>query len=212
MTTLVNLRSKLNDEIGVLTDAETAPWTVAQRNAAISDGFAELWRAGVWRDATQSLTTVNDTWYYALTSIRKAYRLELLDSASRVLEMPHGIVEPDGSGAGTYQVRLASPIASGYTLKVRGYAPYVSVFASDSAVDDLPAEYNRIPLLKAKAILYRQQLSRFARYGERQAISPEMNVSADILLALIAAAEREFAEAARALSGQRPRVALTSRL
>lgn len=212
MTTLAALRGKLNDEIGVTTDGDTTPWTTAQRNAAISEGYAELWRVGVWKDAKQDIATVDDQWTYALTSIRKLYRLELLDSSSNIVEKPRGIIEPDFAGTGTYRVRLQNPLAGGYTLRVLGWAPYVSTFASDAAVDDLPAEHNRIPLLKAKAILYRQQLGLFARYGERQALDPTMNVSAEVLLAIIAAAEREFDEHARTLSGQRPRVGLTGRI
>lgn len=212
MTTLANLRAKLNDEIGVATDAETSPWTQAQRNAAISEGYAELWRSGVWKDAKQDISTVNDTWTYALTSIRRLYRMELRDSAGRVLEQPRGIIEPDGTGTGAYQLRLAYPIDSGFTLRVIGWAPYVSTFANDSANDDLPAEYNRIPLAKARAILYRQQLSRFARWGEAQALASPMNVSVDALMGLVATAEREFEEMASDLRAMRPRASVAGRL
>lgn len=212
MTTLANLRAKLNDEIGVASDVETSPWTQAQRSAAISEGYAELWRAGVWKDTKQDITTVEDTWTYALTSIRRLYRMELRDSASRVLEMPKGIVEPDGTGTGAYQLRLIFPISSGYTLRVYGWAPYVSTFASDAANDDLPAEYNRIPLLKAKAILYRQQLAKFARWGEAQALVPPMGVSVDALMGLVASAEREFEELAGDLRAMRPRASVAGRL
>lgn len=212
MTTLLNLRLKLNDEIGVATDAETAPWTTAQRSAAISEGYAELWRAGIWKDTKQDLASVTDQWVYALSAIRKLYRLELLDASSRIIESPRGIVEPDGAGAGTFQLRLQNPLASGATIRVRGWAPYTSIFANDAAVDDLPAEHNRLPILKAKAILYRQQLARFMRWGEAQALEPAMNVSLDGLLAGIAQAEREFAESARTLSAQRPRAGQTGRL
>lgn len=211
-TTLADLRAKLNDELGVLSDTETAPWSVAQRNAAIGEGYAALWGAGVWNDIKEDIATVDGQWVYALAAIRKPYRMELLDSSSGVSGMPRGIVEPAGAGDGTHQVRLVNPVGGGYTLSVRGWAPYVSVFASDDAVDDLPAEHNRLPLLKAKAILYRQQLSKFFRYGERQAIAPAMNVSSDVLLSGIAAAEREFEEMARVIAGQRPRVGLTGRL
>jgi hypothetical protein len=212
MATLAQLRAKLNDEIGVASDGETSPWSSSQRNSAIAEGYAELWRAGVWKDARQDITTVDDQWDYALTAIRKLHRLELLDSDGRILERPRGIVEPDGTGSGAYQLRLTAPIAAGYTLRVRGWAPYKSTFSSDSDTDDLPAEHNRIPLTKAKAILYRQQLAKFGRYGSRQALPPEMNVSAETLLAMIGAAEREFETAARELAGQRPRTGLTGRL
>lgn len=203
MATLLQLRTKLNGEIGVVTDAETAPWTTAVRNAAIADGYAALYRAGVWKSATQSLATVTDQAIYALTTIRRLERVDLLDSSSRVLENPKAIVEDDAAGA--WQLRLARSISTGSTLKVRGWTAYVSVFASDAANDDLPAEYNRIPLLKAKAILWRAQLGTFARYGERQALPPVMNVSVDQLLGMIAAAEREFEDEARRLSNLRPR-------
>jgi hypothetical protein len=212
MATLASLRAKLNTEIGVVTDSETSPWTTAQRNAAISEGYAELWRAGVYKDAKQDFATLNDTWQYALTSIRKLHRLELLDSSSRILECPKGVIEPDGTGAGTFQVRLRSPISAGFTLRVRGWAPYTSVFANDAAVDNLPAEYNRLPLLKARAILYRQQLAKFARWGENQVVPPPMSVSIDALLGLIATAEREFDEMARDLRAQRTRTSIPGRL
>lgn len=212
MATLAQLRARLNDEIGVASDAETAPWSTARRNQAIADAYAALWRVGVWKDAKQDLTTVTNQYVYALTSIRKLNRLELLDSSSRVVEHPKGIVEPDGAGAGTYQLILTSPIASGYTLRVRGWAPYASTFAGESSTDDLPAEHSRLPLLKAKAILYRQELSRFMRYGESQVLEPGMNISMEGLLAGIAQAEREFADETRLLAAQRPRSSLTGRL
>lgn len=203
MATLLQLRTRLNLEVAVSDDAGDTVMTLAARNQAIADGYAELWRAGVWKHALQDLATLTDTWSYALTSIRKLDRLELRDSAGRVVEQPRGVIEQDGSTG--WQLRLNSPIAAGYTLRVRGWAAYVSTFASDAAVDDLPAEHVRIPILKAKAILYRTQLGKFARYGERQALPPEMNASVDQLAAIIQAAEREFLDAAKSLAGLRTR-------
>jgi hypothetical protein len=198
--------------IGVLTDAETVPWTTTQRNTAISEGYADLWRAGVWKDALQDLATGTDTWSYPLTSIRHLTRLELLDSSGHIFEQPRGIIEPDGTGTSAFHLRLRSPIDSGYTLRVRGWAPYVSTFASDAATDDLPAEQNRIPLIKAQAILYRGQLAKFARYGEVQVVAGPMNVSVDALIGLIAASEREYAEATREIRAQRTRTSINGRL
>ncbi|NJD27203.1 MAG: hypothetical protein FIA92_02775 [Chloroflexi bacterium] len=202
-TTLVNLRAKLNGELGVLTDAETAPWATTVRNNAISDGYADLWRQGVWKAAKQDLSSADDTWTYALTSIRKLNRVEVIDGYGTVGE---GKARIEEDGVGGYQLVLATPIAVGFTIRVFGWTAYKSTFSGDADTDDLAAEYNRIPLLKAKAILYRQQLSLFARYGERQAVAPEMNVSIDQLVGIISAAEREYADACRELSGLRPRV------
>jgi len=210
VATLLAIRIALNGEIGVVTDTETIPWTVAIRNQAISDGYAALYRSGVWKLTKQSIATVDDKWIYALTSIRRLERVELLDSDSRILETPKAVVEDDGAGA--WQLRLNSPIAAGYTLRVRGWGAYISVFPADTDTDDLPAEHARVPRLKSKTILYRQQLGMFARYGERQALDPTMNMTVEQLLGIIAASEREFADACVVLSNLRPRSGQTRRL
>jgi hypothetical protein len=281
-TSLANLRLKINGELGVLTDSETSPWSMAVRNAAICDGYAELWRAGVWRAVRQDYPSVDSQVVYAASTARYLNRLELLDSSSNVVSRPEGFLEPDGSGA--MQLVLRSGCADGYTLRVYGWTAYSSSFSKASTIvsssaaaasvitttlahgltsgetvtiaghtgstpmlsgdyvatvtapttftipvnvsaggtggtatalyaasvsDDLEAENNRIPLLKAKAILYRQQLALFVRYGERQAVAPEMNATVDQLLGLVASAEREFAEECRALSNLRVRVGQT---
>lgn len=209
MATLATLRAKLNGEIGVTNDADTTPWTTTVRNNAIIDGYAALWRVGVWKYLRQDLPTVDDQALYNLTSIRRLGFIELIDSSSRLLEMPVGATIDDGSGA--YQLRLMHPIPAGNTIRVHGWTAYKSQFSGDGDTDDLPAEHNRIPLLKAKAILYRTAMGKFARTGERQALPPEMNVSTENLLAIVAAAEREFAEEARALARLRPRVSQSRR-
>ena len=203
MATLLALRLKLNGEIGTVTDAETSPWSVTTRNNAIIDGYADLYRAGVWKAVTQSFSTTTDIWLYALTTMRRLERVELLDASSRVIEKPEAVIQDDGAGA--WELRLQSPLTTGYTIRVRGWTAYKSQFVGDGDTDDIPAEYNRVPLLKAKAILWRAQLGTFVRYGERQALAPDMNISADQFLAMIAAAEREYETEAKKLSNLRPR-------
>lgn len=207
MATLDQLRAKLNGEIGVATDGDTAPWSATVRNNAIIDGYAELWRAGVWKLVQQEVATVNNQWVYALTSIRRLESIDLLDSDDRVLETPRARVRDDGVGG--YELRLADPLDTGYTMRVRGWTAYKSQFSGGSDTDDLAAEYNRIPLLKAKTILWRAELARFMKTGEAQALPPGMNVTVEGLLASIAAGEREFAEEAAALARLRPRVGQT---
>ena len=201
MATLLQLRTKLNGEIGVATDAEAAPWSVTTRNNAISDGYAALWRVGVWKPVTVDIAATGLR-AYAVTGMRRLNRAELLDSSGGLIERTAAYIEPDGAGG--YQV-LVPEISTGYTLRLYGWTAYVSTFANDAASDDLEAEYNRIPLLKAKAILYRAQLASFARYGERQAVAPQMNLTVDQLLGVIAACEREFADEAGVLAGLRLR-------
>jgi hypothetical protein len=210
MTTLANLRAQLNGEVGIATDAETEPWTITVRNSAITEGYRALWRVGVRKPLRQDIATATDDHAYALTSIRALERLELLDSSGRVISRPRGIIQDDGAGG--YELYIPHTISTGATIRVHGYGAYVSTFASDAAVDDIPVEYTRIPLLKAKAILYRIALGTFAKTGETQGLPPAMAVSVENLLAIIAAAEREFDEEARVLSGLRRRAGHTGRL
>jgi len=207
VATLAQLRARLNLEVGVqaANDATDPVMTQAARSQAIADGYAALWRAGVWRPLKQDIATVANQWVYPLTSIRKLDRLETLNASSQLVDQPRGVIEPDDTTNETYQVRLRSPLAPSLTLRVRGYTAYVSTFASDGAVDDLPAEHIRLPLLKAKAILYRGQLASFARYGERQAAPPTMNVTVDQIIGIISAAEREFADETKSLARLRTR-------
>jgi len=284
-TTLANLRLKLNGELGVATDSETGPWSLAVRNAAIADGYAALWRTGVWKAVKQDYPSVEGQTTYATCTARRLNRLELIDSTLRIASRPDGVIEDDG--AGTRQLVLRSGCAAGYTLRVWGWTAYASTFSSaktittssvavatvittsaphgfvtgdtvtiaghagstpviagdyvltvtgasafsipltvsvggtggtatcqyaSAAVDDLDTEFNRIPLLRAKAICYRMQLARFARYGERQAVAPEMNLTVDQIIGIVAAAEREFSDECRFLANLRPRVGQMSHL
>lgn len=203
MAALSDIRAALNAEIGVVTDADTTPWSVTQRNNAIRDGYRALWSARAWKTVTESVATVPDQDTYALTTVHRLGRIDLVDSSGVIVDHPNGTLEPDGAGG--YRL-LVHPITDGYTIKVYGWAPYKSTFATDADTDDLEAEWARVPLLKAKAILYRAQLATFARYGERQALKPDMNVSVDQLLGLIQACEQEWTLEVRNMAASRPRL------
>lgn len=210
MSTLLQIRTALNAEVGVAVadDATDPAFTLAVRNQAIADAYADLWRAGVWKDVVQSIPSVNGTLTYALTSIRALARIDVLDSSGNLQDMAKARVELTGAGTQAYQLRLAGrTFTAGWTIKVYGWGAYASTFANDAAVDDLPAEFARIPRLKAKAILYDEQRALFARYGERQVIPPSMNLTLDQLDNTIARAEAQYAAACKALAGLRPRSA-----
>jgi hypothetical protein len=307
-TALADLRAKLNGELGVTSDSETAPWPQAVRNNAIRDGYAVLWRQGVWRPAKVDVTTTSVGRIYAVTGIRRLMRAELLDTDGYLVQKLRAIIEPDGEGG--YEL-IVPEQSEGYTIRLYGWTAYTSALpdadpdrfvtstsmkvgsytlaattqsdgvarpvvvtvtkvvendtmgtlalvgtdASGAAlsetltlnngdtaggittstgsfltltsatgagwasggtadtikvgtgdpVDDLDSEHNRVPLLKAKAICLRVAASTFARYGERQALPPEMNTSVDQLLGLVAAAEREFEVECKSLAGLRLR-------
>ena len=202
MTTLATLRGYLNDELGVDSDAGDTVFTLSLRNRSISQGYAALWPAGVWKPVIVDLATVADQQYYAVTGLRRLGYAEVIDSAGVSIDKPNVTMIDDGAGG--YKA-VGGALDAGYTLRLHGWTAYVSTFANDAAVDDLPDELNRVPLLKAKAICYRANLARYARYQERQAIPPEQSVTVDQILGIIAAAEREWSQETAQLSAQRAR-------
>jgi len=202
-TSLATLRGYLNDELAVPSDSDTAPWTQAVRSRAISTGYATLWLRGVWRPVTCDLATVSAQEVYTPSGIRVLERAGLYDQyGALVQDVPSATLRDEG---GTYTLNVF-PLAAGYTLRLFGWTAYKSMFSGDGDVDDLDPDYNFIPILKAKAVCYRQQLSKYVRYGSRQTLSPDMNVSAEQLLALEASALREFEVECKALADRRPRV------
>ena len=203
MATLAEQRAVLNRELGVIEDAELSPWTVNARNAAIVEGYKALYRMGVWKSTTQTTSTVDATWSYALTLMHDVDRVDVLDSSSNVIEQARFTVDDDGTGG--YGISLATPIAAGYSMTIRGWGPYSWALEDDADEDDLPEEYSRLPILKAKVILYRQQLSSYMRYRERLNVPAEMNVTIDGLVGAIAAAEREWEVEARRAANRRRR-------
>ena len=201
-TSLATLRGYLNDELGVITDAETSPWSQAFRSRAVSIGYATLWLRGVWKPVTADLATVAGQMVYAPSGIRVLERAGLYDGTDLIEDVPSATLRDEG---GTYTVNVGT-VAAGYTLRLFGWTAYKSAFSGDGDTDDLDPDYNFIPILKAKAVCYRQGLSKFARYGSRQTVPAEMNLSAEQMLGLEAAATREFEQECAALAARRPRV------
>jgi len=202
-TSLAVLRGYLNDELAVPSDSDTSPWTPAFRSRAVSVAYATLWLRGVWKSVTVDLATVSGQQVYTPTGIRTLERAGLYDSTGALVEDVGSATLRDEGG--TYTLNVAG-LGAGYTLRLFGWTAYKSLFTGDGDTDDLDPDYNYVPILKAKAICYRQQLSKFVRYGSRQAIAPEMNVSAEQLLALESAALREFEVECKSLADRRPRI------
>jgi hypothetical protein len=193
VSTLAQIRAALNADMGIATDAETAPWSVTARNAAIAAGYQELGRKGATKPVVVSVNAVTDKQYYlvadGITGIEELSFVDVVNSLGQCVDHPQAILEADG--AGTFQL-VTPPIATGYTLKLHGFKPYICTFAGDSSPDDLESQYQRVPLLKAKAILLRQTSIGAARYNQRQLQAPTLNATLDQILGMISLAEREF--------------------
>jgi hypothetical protein len=203
VTTLANIRAQLNSDLGMTTDADAKPYTQAQRNAAISLGYGALWWAGVWKNATDSIATVDNAQSYLTTTVKKLYDVALVDSTGYIVGYPKAKIDDTAAGATLF---LVLPVSSGYTLSVHGWAPYISTFANDSASDDLDPSLLRIPLLKARSILYSGMINQFMAFSGHQSSPAALNVTLEQLLTAKATAEREWENETRNIAVSRDRI------
>ncbi len=205
MATLLDQRLALNSEIGVANDAEADPWPVAARNAAITQGYRALWTARAWKPVVVSVAASStQNLYPNITGIMRLGFAETIDADGNAADYPYATLREDGKGG--YEL-LMPVMDAGITVNLHGWTAYKSDFTGDSDADDLPAEFSRVPLLKAKAILYRQQASVLARFGEQARISYKtvLNLSLADLVSLVTTAEQEFAAAVHDMAVERPR-------
>jgi hypothetical protein len=207
MATLVQLRTALNGDIGVTTDTESLPWSKTVRNQAIAFGYAALWTAGVWKFYSQDIPAITGQQSYS-TLLRELHEIQLVDSSGVIQSYPIGVINTVG---GTSTLFLRAPVSSTYTIRARGFLPYISDFLTagafdDTKTDDLEAEFMRVPLLKAKSILYGAQLATFVRFSGRQAAPPALNLSVEQMYSIRSLAEREWETETKRIAGQRPRI------
>lgn len=201
--TLADIRALLNIELGVAADGDARPYTVAARNAAISQGYAALATVGVMKPTSDTITTVSGAQSY-ITTVQELYDASLVDSGGYNCGRLKGRIVQTASGPTLF---LTLPIGDGATIAVQGWTPYVSVFASDSAVDDLDSTVPvRIPLLKARSILYQSKISEFVNFSGHQSAPASLNVSVSELLGLRSSVEREWEMETRRIAKGRDRI------
>lgn len=207
MATLLEIRTNLNLELGISTDADTKPWPVATRNQAIATAYAALWRDGVWKVASQDITSVDDAQTY-ITTVEELYEVALLDSSGAIVGYPPAKIVETASGPTLF---LVVPVAGGMTLRVRGWKPYTSDFKTagvfdDTKSDDLDADLAFLPILNAKANLYAQATSKYMNYSGHQAAPGDMNVTLEQLLGGKQDAKRDYQIECRRIVQHRPKI------
>jgi hypothetical protein len=203
MTTLANIRALLNIELGVASDNDARPYSKDSRNAAIAVGYGALWNAGVRKPASDTIDTVSGAQSY-ITSVVELYDASLVDSAGYNCGRLKAKIVQTASGPTLF---LTLPLDDGYTIEVQGWTPYVSTFANDNAVDDLDASVPvRIPLLKARSVLYQGKLSEFVNFSGHQASPASLNITVSELLGLRSSVEREFETETRLIAKGRDRI------
>jgi hypothetical protein len=207
MATLLEIRTRLNAELGISADADPKPWTVAVRNQAIATAYAALWRDGIWKVTTDDITSVDDAQTY-ITTVEELYDVALVGSDGSIVGYPSAKIKETDSGPTLF---LVAPIAGGYTLRVNGWMPYVSDFKTagafdDTKSDDLDAKYAELPILNAKYLLYAAQVTRYMAYSQHQAAPGDLNVTLEQLLGGKQDAKRDYLTECRKIVQHRPKI------
>jgi hypothetical protein len=191
--TLTVLRTDyLNLELGLPSDADNSFGTTAARDFYLQNAIRKLW-PDVARLVSETFTTSSDDQTYALTSVEDPERLEVLElgndeQVSSTIRSWQVIRDESADPA---VLRLLIPkMASGYTVRVVGYKPYVAPASGGSV--DFPTRMAHVVAAGARVEAYRAKLNTFANY-ELFANENRTNVlTPPELLELLRQAEREW--------------------
>jgi hypothetical protein len=191
-STLGELRDRLNDQLGV-EDASEKPWgTVAQRNSAIRFGFEQL-EPTMMRLITENLTPLTDTREYPLTSrITKVVLVESITSTGLAQDVKN---YRSWTVDGATSVVLAATPSIDSSLRVTGYAPYVTDLTADDDACDVPPDEEWIPLLGALAELYRRRFHEWLDFERYNASNPTTTIDPDTLYRAYTDAMARFEQA-----------------
>lgn len=170
--TLLGLRNKLNDELGLLSDADNAPFgTPAQRNAHLINAIARLWPS-VARLTRESFTTTNLIADYTLTTLVDVERIEIIDPAAPGIPSGRGVrswslYEDESGDPPVKRLQIPGSFTSGLTLRAIGYVPY-TLPAVDADPINVPPRLEWLVIAGARAEALRRTLARFANYERFQ--------------------------------------------
>lgn len=191
----------LNIELGLATDGDNSFGTTTARNFFIQNAIRKLW-PDVAKLTSETFVTGSDDQTYTLTSIEDVERLEVLDATNNQLV---------GSTIRSFQVvrdessdppvnRLLIPnMASGYTVRVLGYAAY-SVPATGAATVDFPTRMAHVVSAGARVEAYRAKLNAFVNFEQFANENRANVVTPPELLELLRQAEREWERGKRTVA------------
>jgi hypothetical protein len=180
-STKQELRERLNEQLGI-DDADERPWgTVEQRDSAVRWGLEQL-EPAMMRLVEESVTLTSDTREYTLTSrITKVAYVEQTDSAGRVRDLTNYRSVVIDSDTPATRLTFGVPLDVSTTLKVVGYAPYVSDLSTDATDCDIPQDIEWIPLLGALAELYRRRFHEWLDFERYNASNPATTIDPEVL-------------------------------
>lgn len=182
---LATVRAKLDTQ---LNDTGHTVWAQAEKEDVLKQviSYLDLERPRVVRE---SVTLVDDTDQYSLTTLVQVHRVDLLDEDDQLLmPLPSGTWELWGDGqAGLTATLYINPAyaRTGWTLRVHGYGQF------DLTTNYPPDRMVPIILAMARAELLRRQISRRADFKNWSTINQTSNSSVNELLQMLNEADAE---------------------
>ena len=192
--TLAQLRARLNQDLACA-DGSEQPWgDRATRNGAIRSGFERL-EPGVMRLIQEDVPTTDSLEYDLTSGIRDVELIEQVHSNGQTRDIKNyraWLVQDDPP---VCRIRLASPLSTDSGLVVTGHAPYISELSAEADACDMEARYVWIPLMWARAELYRRRFHLFLDYEQYNAENPTTTIEPGTLYQAYQDAARLFEQA-----------------
>lgn len=195
--TRLQLRTRLNLDLGLSDDTAEKPWgDEAVRDEAIRDGFERLWpQMRRMQDETQDYENLKQT--YDLTKVKDVQLVEVVSSdgviRNELKNWRNFAVDDDPV---RYTLRLSSASAPTSTeLHISGYAPYFSQFTDDADPCDLEDRLAWIPLVGARAWLYRRRYHEYLDYEQHANLNRVNAMDPPTLFTAYQDAEARFQQA-----------------
>ena len=206
--TLDELRTLgLNTELGLTADADATFGTTAQRNGFITRALAKLWPS-MGRLRRENVTITLDVQDYTLTTVWDVERVEVMSLTTTTLvddkirSWSAWLDEAADPAVCTIHVQR---MQTARILRVTGYTPYKSEFASGSTASDIPARLEHVVMSGARVEAFRWMMTRYANYEGFNNENRANSLSPADVIELLRQAKTEFdkgmKENARNLTG-----------
>ncbi len=200
--TLDQLRTDyLNIELGLSSDGDNSFGATTARNYFIQNAIRKLW-PDVAKLTSESFTTGSDDQTYALTTVEDVERLEVLDLTNdqlvRSTIRSFQVVRDESTDPPVNRLLIPS-MASGYSVRVIGYAPY-AVPTSGAGTVDFPTRMAHVVVAGARVEAYRAKLNAFVNFEQFANENRANVVTPPELLELLRQAEREWERGKRTVA------------
>lgn len=184
----------LNDELGLVSDADNAWGSTGIRNGFIRKAIAKLWPR-VGRLTRETVTTVLNQQDYTLTTLTDIERLEVIDPAaptvmnSRIRSWQ--LYEDELADPPTKRLLIPGGLSGGLTVRAIGYVPYL-IPSTGATSTDIPPRLEWLVITGARVEAYRWQLNRFQNFERFQNENRQNALSPADVIELLRDAKRDW--------------------